>query len=290
MSASVLPVKFWKPGTTPDGIPVSRIATRSARSAGQHRRGSGTRPGTAPAAAVASSGCFTYCANCLVAARVGRVPQVLLAERDDHLVEQRVAEPRDLHPRADLRCPLSLRMPIGLVEPSSTGRLAARAAPDAEHRLRARRVGRHLAVPRQLRDRDLDRDRVHVQRARAGRRSTAAADGIRCRFWNGRRSARSKIDAEVDEERVVPLAGEHRLAASAACAPRPGRAPRSSASSAGRCCTAATRRLLPSTLVRWRPVDPRDVVELALVPVRIVERGDRPGVVEERVRVPQLGA
>ena len=31
MSALVPPVKFWNPGTTPDGIPVSRIASRSAR-------------------------------------------------------------------------------------------------------------------------------------------------------------------------------------------------------------------------------------------------------------------
>ena len=33
MSAGVFPVKFWKPGTIPDGMPVSRIATRSARAA-----------------------------------------------------------------------------------------------------------------------------------------------------------------------------------------------------------------------------------------------------------------
>jgi len=30
-SAWVAPVKFWKPGITPEGTPVSRIATRSAR-------------------------------------------------------------------------------------------------------------------------------------------------------------------------------------------------------------------------------------------------------------------
>ena len=34
---------------------------------------------------------------------------------------------------------------------------------------------------------------------------------------------------------------------------------------------------------------PGDAVELADVPVRIVQRGDRPGVVEERVVVPPLG-
>ena len=30
MSACVDPVKFWNPGTTPDGMPVSKIASRSA--------------------------------------------------------------------------------------------------------------------------------------------------------------------------------------------------------------------------------------------------------------------
>ena len=32
MSAGVLPVKLWKPGTTPDGMPESRTASRSTRS------------------------------------------------------------------------------------------------------------------------------------------------------------------------------------------------------------------------------------------------------------------
>ncbi len=31
MSACTVPVKFWKPGTTPEGIPVMRMAVRSAR-------------------------------------------------------------------------------------------------------------------------------------------------------------------------------------------------------------------------------------------------------------------
>ncbi len=31
MSAWTGPVKFWNPGTTPSGMPVSRIAFRSAR-------------------------------------------------------------------------------------------------------------------------------------------------------------------------------------------------------------------------------------------------------------------
>ena len=51
LSASVVPVKFWKPGTIPDGMPVSRIATRSRARRGERPRGSGTRPGTERAAA-----------------------------------------------------------------------------------------------------------------------------------------------------------------------------------------------------------------------------------------------
>jgi hypothetical protein len=37
-SASLGPVKFWKPGISPDGIPVSSTATRSARSASRAAR------------------------------------------------------------------------------------------------------------------------------------------------------------------------------------------------------------------------------------------------------------
>ena len=33
MSAGVVPVKFWNPGMIPDGMPVSRIATRSSLAA-----------------------------------------------------------------------------------------------------------------------------------------------------------------------------------------------------------------------------------------------------------------
>ncbi len=98
--------------------------------------------------------------------------------------------------------------------------------------------------------------------------------------------------AEVDEEAVVPLAGEHRL---------PGRQrvdgrlrERRVVRSRPRPDVARRRR---QTVCRsrfgLRPDLGRDhlrhVVELALVPVRVVERVDRPGVVEERVRVAQLG-
>ena len=64
MSAWVVPVKFWKPGTTPLGIPVMRIARRSARSLVYFAR-FGKTPGYRTGSSPASSGLATYLANCL---------------------------------------------------------------------------------------------------------------------------------------------------------------------------------------------------------------------------------
>ena len=98
-------------------------------------------------------------------------------------------------------------------------------------------------------DRHLDRDRVHVERRRRVDAHRAGRSAIRCRFWNGRRSPRSKIDAQVDVEPLGPLAGEHLHAAARACAPPASpSAGCSSASSAARCCTAGRRRFVAEHL------------------------------------------
>ena len=61
-SACVDPVKFWKPGMMPAGMPVSRIASRSARSASR-RREVREDAGYSTGSNVASSGRATYWAN-----------------------------------------------------------------------------------------------------------------------------------------------------------------------------------------------------------------------------------
>ena len=104
--------------------------------------------------------------------------------------------------------------------------------------------------------------------------------------------------AEVDVERIVALAGED-LDASAEALDRRRRE-----------CVVGRRRARPDVVGRRRQVvtehdrlvlaavldlavllkvDERDVVRLRPVPARIVQRRDRPGVVEERVRVPRRG-
>jgi hypothetical protein len=62
MSAGADPVKFWNPGMSPLGMPVSRIAARSARSAFRLAR-FGNTPGYRIGSSVASSGCCTYFRN-----------------------------------------------------------------------------------------------------------------------------------------------------------------------------------------------------------------------------------
>src|SRR5262249_35651111 len=56
MSPGSAPVKFWNPGTIPDGMPVSKIASRSARDALNPFR-FGNTPGYKMGRSVASSGC-----------------------------------------------------------------------------------------------------------------------------------------------------------------------------------------------------------------------------------------
>ena len=70
MSASVVPVRFWNPGISPSGIPVCRIASRSARSASRAAR-LGNTPGYSTGSRVASSGRTTYLLNW--ASSLGRV-------------------------------------------------------------------------------------------------------------------------------------------------------------------------------------------------------------------------
>ena len=63
------------------------------------------------------------------------------------------------------------------------------------------------AVAGEFGDRDLQRDRVHVEPC-VPFTPTASADGIRCRCSNGPQRAEVEDAAEVDEERVGALAGE----------------------------------------------------------------------------------
>src|SRR5207248_6942790 len=77
----------------------------------------------------------------VVVDRVDGVPAVLVADMDDHLVEERVAEARDLHPR-----PAPLR-PVSVVA-ADLHLAAARTAPDPEHGDRAQRVAWRGTVPR----------------------------------------------------------------------------------------------------------------------------------------------
>ena len=100
MSACVVPVKFWKPGTMPAGDagqqdreqvgPVLLVRT-------QVREHAGVEDGQE----LGELGLRDVLRVVLVSVRSGCVPVVLAAHRDDHLVEEGVAEARDLHERAD---------------------------------------------------------------------------------------------------------------------------------------------------------------------------------------------
>ena len=89
-----------------------------------------------------------------VVGRTRCVPLVLAAHRHDDLVEQRVAQPRDLDERADAGVVVNL---------PDENLLPAGRRIHADRCLRIRRVGGSAAVLGEVGDRHLQRDGVHVQ-------------------------------------------------------------------------------------------------------------------------------
>ena len=166
--------------------------------------------------------------------RLERVERVLRAARNHDFVDERIAEARHLHVVAALCFSWP---PPRLV---TDGRLAVDHTPMTA--LRSRRRRRPRAVARERRDRHFDRDRVHVE---AGERVGVVRVG--------RRHGEQVEDVQIDEERIVALAGEHLRCRSAAAGRPPPRARRSSASSGGRCSPAASARPAPSTVARPLP-------------------------------------
>ena len=204
-----MPVKFWKFGlTTPSGMPVSRIAARSARglpdatSACQvrerarveHRAAASRARG---AARRRRTGCRSNGESL--------VPVVLALHRDEHLVEQRVAETRHLRPRPDVRRVVPVVAAL-VVEVHALTRCRR---PHADHRERLLRVGRRVAVGRQQRHRDLQRDRVHVEILRRVHRHRAARHRDEVRALDRPERAEVEDRSEVDVEALGPLPGEH---------------------------------------------------------------------------------
>ena len=143
----------------------------------------------------------------LVAAGIAAVPLVLLVLADQHLVEQRVAQPRDLDPRPRLRA-----LAVGVAP--NLHLAPAGAGPDPDRGVGGGDVLRDAAVSRQLRDRDLQRDRVHVGPA-LERVDPRRGGDHRAQMQVLKRPQVGEVEdrAQIGEEAVVALTGEHRDAA-----------------------------------------------------------------------------
>ena len=118
-----------------------------------------------------------------------RVPQVLLAQRDENLVDERIAQSRHLPERAAVE----VFPALGVPQPHP---LPARRRPHADHRTRA--AWPVWPAGGQLPGGDLDGDGVHVQRRGrvhpgAGLLKTFMPYWL-CNCSKGRRLARSKIE------------------------------------------------------------------------------------------------
>src|SRR5262249_817256 len=121
---------------------------------------------------------------------LGPVEPVLLAERDDHLVDQRIAETRDLTVRA---------MTMAL----HRDRLALGRGPDADHRIVGLLVRDGLAIPRDVGLRNLQDDRLHRAAGEVVDPTALVAQA------GSGQVDRVENPAQRREERVLALAGEH---------------------------------------------------------------------------------
>ena len=205
------------------------MATRSARSLSSAAR-FGNTPGYSTGSSFASSGRSTYWRKSLSRSGAVRFHSSL----------------RSIGTTTSLKSGLPSREtwtygPTETALPSSRSVALRRDAgrPDADRGVGRQRVGRRLAVGGQPRDRDLDRERVHVERAqRVHARRRRRRDQVQVL----ERSQRGEVEdrAEVDVEAVEALPGEDLDAVAEVVDRRVGRAPRSSASSGCRRCTAVT--------------------------------------------------
>ena len=98
MSAWVVPVKFWKPGIRP-GRDAGVQDRQEVGPIGVERRQVGEHAGVEHREQRRQLGAGDVLAELGVVARSRPVPPVLQPDRDEHLVDQRVAEPRDLGER-----------------------------------------------------------------------------------------------------------------------------------------------------------------------------------------------
>ena len=177
-------------------------------------------------------------------------------------------------------------------------------APDADHRGAGHHVLRPRAVLGQVGDRNLDGDRVDVERlGRIDRRGGRARDQVQ--VLERAQVAEIEDRSQVDVEPVESLPGEHldpagEVVHGRLAQPRVVRR-RARADVARRARKPASQHsrpqprppaVVPVVAVRRGPVrgrvgtlDPRDREELALVPVPALKRRDRARVVEERVGV-----
>ena len=226
----------------------------------------------------------------LVVVRVLGVPPVLDGHRVDHLVDQRVAQSGDLREVAEVAVDA-----VVLVEDPGAG--PAGRGPYADHRAGRHDAVRAPAVHGQVADRHLQREGVHVEVAQAvdaGHVGQDRRDAVVVGALEWTQVAEVEDAAQVDVESVGALPGEH--------------APSAGEAVIGLCGQRRVVRGAPHADVhRWAgQVAAQDVFRapaavaviagpagqgerLRPVPGEVAGRGDRAGVVQERVRVTDRG-
>jgi len=133
-----------------------------------------------------------------------RVPKVLLAQGDDHLVNQWVSEPRDLYPWSGSR-DISLAINHASLLPACRG-------PDTDHGARISFISRIRTIPGQLILGHLDRDGVNVESLRPID-SRCSRTGNEMQILERSQVGKVEDRAKVHVESLGPLPGENNFAA-----------------------------------------------------------------------------
>ena len=200
-SAAASPTAARSGGWFSPGMPVRKIVTRSLRGVG------GDWMPKSAESSFGTSGSVTKPQRGGVAGRLERVERVLGAARDDDLVDERLAEPRHLHEVAVVLLAARRRASSPTAGWPWTRRRSTAFGSARRRRPRAvgasaRAIGTSIAIVCTLKP-----------------ASESAVVGV------GRRHGEQVEHVQIDEERIVALAGEHLRCRSAAAAPPRPRAP-----------------------------------------------------------------
>ena len=194
---------FWNPVTTVAGMPVRRMAARSARRAWCRRPGGGRRRGRGPEQSGQSRGGHVLGELAVVDREVG-VPVVLFGQGDQQLVEQRVGQTGNLYVRS------GVQVPALAVVVEEAGGLATGRGPDTDDSMGVGDARWCPTAGGEGGDGYLEGERVDIEGVGGVDAGHAGQGAAGVGLLERSEVPEVEDGAQVDVEAFGPLPGEHR--------------------------------------------------------------------------------